>query len=110
MCILSFVQMLLPSSAPRSPKYNLRHFEETLAVAVELGAPHLFITLTCNPHWKEMEDALTIDIGGMSIKLQPNERPDVVCRVFHNRLLQMVHFLKSGGLGHEVLFGLVYCC
>jgi hypothetical protein len=59
------------------------------------GAPDLFITLTCNPKWQEIVDALVAEPGQ-----KPADRPDIVTRVFHMKYMEFLRDLKKG-----ILFG-----
>ncbi|XP_072064317.1 uncharacterized protein [Arachis hypogaea] len=48
------------------------------------GYPDLFITLTCNPKWQEIEDHVS------NRGLKAEDRPDIVCRVFKAKLDHML--------------------
>ena len=50
-----------------------------MAIVRTFGKPDLFITMTCNPAWPEITAAL---LPGQA----PQDRPDVVARVFHRKL------------------------
>jgi len=64
------------------------------------GKPHYFLTFTCNPRWKEFEDLLP---GGMAV----HDRPDIVNKVFHKKLRDLVDdLLNKHVLG--VVKGMVY--
>ena len=51
--------------------------------------PYIFLTMTCNPNWQELHDAL---FPGQT----PHDRPDLVARVFRAKLETMKEML--GGL------------
>ena len=91
-----------------------------LTIVSEMGRPTIFLTLTCNIHWTEIEDQL---LEGQTAygKFQPIkysyayslykfvlDRPDVVCRVFKARLDALLNNLRQGKyfgphkLGYEV--------
>ncbi|DAZ98082.1 TPA: hypothetical protein N0F65_005244 [Lagenidium giganteum] len=53
------------------------------------GKPDLFITFTCKPQWKEIQDDLLFDQSA-------SDRPDVVRREFIKQLM------KAGVLGRTV--------
>ncbi|XP_056642867.1 uncharacterized protein LOC130449210 [Diorhabda sublineata] len=59
------------------------------------GKPDLFITMTCNPRWPEIIDNL-----GPHQKWE--NRPDLVCRVFHAKLLELMDDLTQ-----KQIFGVV---
>jgi hypothetical protein len=60
-----------------------------LVIASELEAPTVFITLTCNQTWPEIQEAL---LPGQTAF----DRPDVVCRVFKARLEAFLNNLNEG--------------
>ncbi|EGT54381.1 hypothetical protein CAEBREN_32751 [Caenorhabditis brenneri] len=68
-------RIFLPSSFSGSPRDMVAQFQDALAIVSKFGKPDLFITLTSNPHWKEIEEAL---ISGQSAI----DRPDIIARVF----------------------------
>ncbi|XP_013689436.1 uncharacterized protein LOC106393264 [Brassica napus] len=51
----------------------------------------LFITMTANPNWKEIKDHLATYNGD-----NPNDRPDIECRVFKMKLDQLLDDFKKG--------------
>jgi hypothetical protein len=60
-----------------------------LTIVSEFGKPTVFITLTCNPMWPEIQQQL---LPGQSAF----DRPDVVCQVFQHRLSAVLHNLRQG--------------
>ena len=60
-----------------------------LAIVSELKGPTVFITATCNPMWPEIQEAL---LSGQSAF----DRPDIVCRVFKQRLSALLSNLRAG--------------
>jgi len=93
-------KVILPSTHPGSRKYQTRLMHEGLALVAKFGYPDFFITMTCNPDWKDIKENLLP--GQMA-----SDRPDVVCRVFHAKVLQLLKDMKDG-----VFFGspAVYYC
>jgi hypothetical protein len=79
----------MPSSVVGSKAYLSALMEDTLAVTSAYGKSTLFVTLTCNPKWKEIQDALE---AGQDW----TDRPDVVCRVFKLKLQEFMHDLRKG--------------
>lgn len=70
---------ILPSSFTGGPRYMAGKYQDAMAVVRHSGKPHLFITFTCNPMWKEIQDNL---LFGQSAP----DRPDLVARVFKAKL------------------------
>ena len=50
-----------------------------MALVQRFGKPDIFLTMTCNPHWEEITRELA---EGQS----PQDRPDLVARVFKAKL------------------------
>ncbi|XP_074305160.1 uncharacterized protein LOC141640171 [Silene latifolia] len=53
------------------------------------GYPDLFITFTCNPKWPEIVRFAS------KRGLRPEDRPDIVCRVFKMKLDELIRDLKD---------------
>ena len=67
-----------------------------MAIVRGLGKPSLFITVTCNPAWDEVTRAL---LPGQ----RPEDRPDILARVFHLKLQSLLADLTNGGVfGHTI--------
>jgi len=78
------------SSSVHGSRRHLRNLaNNALEVVNELGPPTLFITLTCNPQWSEIQSQL---FNGDS----PFDRPSIVNRVFHAKLEAFFHNLRKG--------------
>ncbi|XP_019150399.1 PREDICTED: uncharacterized protein LOC109147196 [Ipomoea nil] len=54
--------------------------EDAMAICRLVGYPDLFITFTCNPKWPEVQRFLN------DRKLKPEDRPDIICRLFKMKL------------------------
>jgi PIF1-like helicase/Helitron helicase-like domain at N-terminus/Helicase len=67
--------VILPSSFQGGPRAMHQCYQDAMSVVAREGKPDLFITMTCNPNWKEIRDNL---LPGQ----QPCDRPDLVSRVF----------------------------
>ncbi|KAL6552902.1 hypothetical protein OROHE_008266 [Orobanche hederae] len=69
-------RVMLPASFQGGPR-NLRcRYMNALALFQKYGKPGFFITMTCNPKWKEIQDQL------LPFEEAQN-RPDLLIRVFH---------------------------
>jgi hypothetical protein len=71
--------VILPSSFLGSPRNMQQNYQDAMAIVRKYGKPDLFITMTCNPKWKEITE-----------NLNPWDkaefRPDLIARVFHLKL------------------------
>ncbi|KAL6577223.1 hypothetical protein OROMI_011499 [Orobanche minor] len=81
--------VVLPSSYTGSPWYMIQNFQDAMTICGWAGYPDLFITLTCNPKWPEISRYL--DRKG----LNPEDRPDIVCRVFRMKLDGLIKDLRK---------------
>ena len=80
-------QVILPATHIGSPRDMHSRFQDAMATVRKYGKPHLFITMTCNPMWKEIQDEI---FEGQ----RADERDDIISRVFQ---------LKSKALEEEIL-------
>ncbi|KAG2197507.1 hypothetical protein INT47_007116 [Mucor saturninus] len=88
-------RVILPSSHTGSPRALHQMQQDAMAVVRALGKPDLFVTITCNPNWKEIVDEL---LPGEV----PSERPDLICRVFDLKLKEIFTDIKD-----KMIFGKV---
>ena len=93
---------ILPQNAQGTPRWYKKIYLDGMAMVIRLGKPGIFLTMTCNPNWKEIKESLAA-IG------HPNDpsfcHPDIIDRVFE-RKKQLLHKLVLKGqvfgrvLGH----------
>ena len=62
-----------------------------MAICRAYGNPDLFITFTCNTNWPEIQRELN-----KSKAYSPEDKPDIITRIFRAKLLDMLKFIKSG--------------
>ena len=84
-------KIILPSSHTGSPRYMIQNYQDAMAICREYGNPDLFVTFTCNPKWPEIRRALSIIPDQ-----KPEDRPDIIARVFKLKLEQVLLTIKSG--------------
>ena len=73
-------------------------YMDAMAIVQVHGKPTLFITITCNPRWPEILAAL---LPGQ----RPEDRPDLVARVFSIKLARMKKdIIKDGIFGRPCAF------
>jgi len=68
-------RVLLPGSFIEGPRDMRRRYMDAMALVQEFGRPDVFITMTCSPHWVEIQEQL--HPGQL-----PKDRPDLVTRLF----------------------------
>ena len=67
--------VVLPSSFTGGDRYMHQQFQDSIALIQKYGKPHFFLTMTCNPKWEEIKNALK---PGQCAQ----DRPDICSRVF----------------------------
>ncbi|XP_049378107.1 uncharacterized protein LOC125842861 [Solanum stenotomum] len=72
-------RVLLPGSFIGGPRDMRRCYMDAMALVQKFRRPDLFITMTCNPEWIEIQQAL---LPGQL----PQDRPNLVTRVFRAKL------------------------
>jgi hypothetical protein len=83
-------KIILPSSFTGGPRYMYSHYLDALAICRVLGNPQYFITFTCNVNWPEVKRHMKRYPG-----LTPSGRPDVICRVFQEKVNDFMKVLKE---------------
>ncbi|XP_074327665.1 uncharacterized protein LOC141665579 [Apium graveolens] len=94
---------ILPASFTGSKRYMNQYFKDALAICRMLGQPSLFLTMTTNIKWPEIQRMLKF-LTGVDVV----DAPDVVARVFKMKVDQMVDQIKNknyfGRLMHVIEF------
>ncbi|XP_073291189.1 uncharacterized protein [Primulina huaijiensis] len=75
-------RVVLPASFIGGPRDMHKRYLDAISLVRAFGKPYLFITMTCNPEWKEIKDNLFV--GQVA-----QDRPDLVSRVFHAKLFDL---------------------
>jgi hypothetical protein len=77
-------RVILPASFIGSPRHFNQLYHDAMALVRHLGRPDFFITMTANPAWPEISEAL---FPGQ----QPHRRPDLIARVFKIKFEEFLH-------------------
>ncbi|KAH1256097.1 hypothetical protein GmHk_03G006337 [Glycine max] len=72
-------RIILPSSFVGSQRYMEQLYFDGMTICGHLGFPDLFLTITCNPTWPEIQRKVT------QSNLTPHNCPDIITRVFKNK-------------------------
>ncbi|GBN67556.1 hypothetical protein AVEN_267496-1 [Araneus ventricosus] len=75
--------VILPSSFQGSPRSMQQNYQDAMAMVRKFGRPDLFVTFTCNPSWPEI-------LNAMQGRERPENRPDIVVRVFKMKLSELL--------------------
>ncbi len=84
----------LPDSVHGSQRHLGALVMNALMLVSEYGYPHIFLTLTCNPEWPEIQSQL---INGQTAF----ERPDVTVPVFKSRLDKFKANIRNGNISNR---------
>jgi hypothetical protein len=82
---------ILPSSYTGGRRYMVENFQDAVAISRVHGSPDIFSTFTCNPKWPEIAETLLAEPGQ-----RPHHRADIAVRVYHMKLAEYLHAIKSG--------------
>ena len=85
-------RFILPSSFSGSTRNMQQHLQDALAINRYYGVGDLFITMTANPAWPEIQGAL---LYGQSA----SDCPDLVVHIFHAKLQALIKDIEKGTLG-----------
>ncbi|XP_027095918.1 uncharacterized protein [Coffea arabica] len=91
-------KMILPASFIGGPRDMRRRYLDAMSLVQKYGKSDIFLTMTCNPMWKEIQDNL-------QFKEKPQDRPDLLSRVFRAKF----EMLKAKLLDRKI-FGEVAAC
>jgi len=89
-------RVLLPSSHIGCRRYIIQNYHDGIAICRVYGPPDLFITFTCNPKWPEITSTILES-------QHPNDRPDIIVRIFHMKLQQLLDDICSGTIFGPIL-------
>ena len=84
--------VILPSTFTGGPRYMHERQMDAMTYVCKHGKPDLFINMTTNPRWHE----ITYNLMQGQV---PQDRPDLLARVFRLKLKKLMDFLKGGIFG-----------
>jgi len=67
--------MILPASFFGRPRGMRKRYTDVITLVQKFGKPDIFLTMTCNPQWNEIENELYP-------RGEAQERPRLVVRIF----------------------------
>ena len=89
-------RVVLPSSFTGGVRDMGQRYHDGMACVRKKGKPSFFITMTCNPCWEEI-------MRELNHGEQPQDRPDLVARVFKLKLKQLCDELFNDGIFGRVV-------
>jgi len=81
-------RVILSSTFTGGPRYMNDKYHDSVTIELRFGKPDLFITMTCNTHWSEIQQTL---LPGQSA----SDKPDLLARVFKGYLAQFIDEVKN---------------
>ena len=88
-------RLILASSFVGSPRWYNSKFQDAMAIVRAMHKPDLFITMTCNPKWPEIQ-------AGLMEGQTAQDRPDLVSRVFKLKKDQLMKDITKNCIFGEV--------
>ncbi|XP_076955207.1 uncharacterized protein LOC143629950 [Bidens hawaiensis] len=95
-------RIVLASSFTGSARYMLQNYLDAMSLCKWYGYPDFFITITCNPKWPEVKRYF------QDTMLKPEDRPDILCRLFKIKLDAMIKDLKDNVILGKVQGGMLH--
>jgi hypothetical protein len=89
-------RIILPSSFTGGPRQMHKLYQDGMAIVRVFGKPDLFITITCNPKWPEIQNAL---LPGQTAQ----DRPELISRVFNMKLKAIFNDILKENVFGKVL-------
>jgi hypothetical protein len=89
-------RIILPSSFTGGPRQMHQLYQDGMAIVRVFGKPDLFITITCNPNWPEIKNAL---LPGQTAQ----DRPELISRVFNMKLKAILNDILKENIFGKVL-------
>src|SRR5271154_5820754 len=80
-------------------------FQDSMAICRTFRKPDIFLTMTANPKWPEIQDQLlweAPDHNNRRRRQQASDRPDIVARVFEQKKNALLKEIKDGLFGKAV--------
>lgn len=94
-------RVVLPSKFVGGARYMIQNYQDAMAICGWVGYPDLFITFTCNHKWPELLEFLK------KHNLKPEDRPDLVSRLFKIKLDHLIKEIKKGKIFGKVKAGIL---
>ena len=86
-------KVIMTESVTGTPNWLRIRFERALAIHQYFGKPALFLTMTTNPSWPEIQEAIQLDGPGLTV-----HRPDIVNRVFNEKKYYLIEDIYKYGI------------
>ena len=88
--------LILPSNFIGSQRFLKQNYIDSMSIVNRYGKPDLFITMTCNPNWKEISENLEHNETAI-------DRPDIVVKVFHPKVQEFKELVIKRGVSGKCI-------
>ncbi|XP_021750174.1 uncharacterized protein LOC110715861 [Chenopodium quinoa] len=88
-------RVILPPTYIGGPRDMKKRYYNAMDLVHKFGKPDLFVTMTCNANWPEIKNEL-------GPNEQAQDRPDLVARIFHAKLISLKKEIKENKCFGEV--------
>ena len=92
-------RLILPSTHIGSERNMLQLYQDSMAICRAFCKPDIFLTMTANPNWVEIQDALLKEPTIDGHKQTAADRPDIVAHVFEEKKKALLKEIKGGLFG-----------
>ena len=92
-------RLILPSTHVGSERNMLQLYQDSMAICRAFRKPDIFLTMTANPNWPEIQEALLKEPTVDGEKQTAVDRPDIVARVFEEKKKALLKEIKDGLFG-----------
>ncbi|KAF8801157.1 hypothetical protein BYT27DRAFT_7047348, partial [Phlegmacium glaucopus] len=98
-------RIILPSSFIGSEHHMMQLFQDSMAICRAFRKPDIFLTMTANPNWPEIQDQLLEEVpppagaNRWRRKQKASDHPDIVACVFEEKKKALVKDIDDGAFG-----------
>jgi hypothetical protein len=82
--------IVLPASHIGERRYMIQNYHDSIAICRVHGPPDFFFTFTCNSKWSEIMNSF------YKPEQKSSDKSDVIVRVYHKKLEELIDDIKSG--------------
>jgi hypothetical protein len=93
--------IILPASHTGGTRYMIQNYHDSIAICRVFGPPDLFFTFTCNTKWPEIVNSF------YSAEQKPCDKSDVIVRVYHMKVEELIQNIKSGKMFGTCTAGMI---
>ena len=76
-----------------------QNYQDAMAIVRAIGRPDLFVKMTCNPNWPELNRILKKILVGTTC----NDIPNITIRLFYCKLRALLADIMSGKIFRNIL-------